>query len=347
MNAYRSYATACIERLLQPQWYNKETELWNGVGWWNNANILEAVIDYASLTKTNSYDNIIANIFMRYKGIDDDKDLGKFRNEYYDDQLWWALTWIKAFDLTRDKQYLKLADTIFKDTTYAWDSKCGGGVWWTRNHETGYKNAITNELFLTTAARLYLHIHKSEYLHKWAIPAWKWLQTSGLLSNQGLIYDGVNYDCTIGDTTTWTYNQGIILGGLADMYRITRDVVYLSKAQTIAHAALIFLVDEQGILKEPVEIDVNNQDAPQFKGIFIRNLAYLAQTLIHAYGSTSSVAEPYQQFIRHNITALWQKARTAQNEFGHKWNEPCDKADAMRQGVALDAFNAALLVLPD
>jgi predicted alpha-1,6-mannanase (GH76 family) len=348
MSEYRHYATVCIDRLLQ--WYNPEIGLWENAGWWNNANILEAVIDYASLTRTDQYDHTITTTFEKGKVPSQKNNWKKnFDGKYYDDRLWWALTWIKAYDLTRKKDYLLMAKEIFVDTSYACDTDCGGGVWWSRTHDQwhqdiSYKNAITNELFLTTAARLSLRIGNSEYLYKWAIPAWKWLQTSGLLSTQGLVHDRLNYDCTLGDTTTWTYNQGVILGGLSDLYRSTRDVVYLQKAQTIAHAALVFLIDEQGILKEPVERDVNDTDAPQFKGIFIRNLTYLAQTLTLAYGLTSAVAEPYKQFIRRNVTAMWEN-RTPQNEFGYHWNKLCDKADAARQGSALDAFNAALFML--
>src|SRR5258707_2974729 len=169
MNDYRHYADACIERLQYR--YNEDTRLWDGAGWWNNANILEAVIDYASLTKTNTYDErVIANTF----------DINKFANElngrdnfcshrYYDDQLWWALTWIKAYDLTRHKEYLDMAVTIFKDAKPACDTDCGGGIWWERIHETSYKNTITNELFLTAAPPLHLPTGENEYLFKMAI----------------------------------------------------------------------------------------------------------------------------------------------------------------------------------
>ena len=30
--------------------------------------------------------------------------------------------------------------------------------------------------------------------------------------------------------TTWSYNQGVILGGLADMYNVTGDASYLALA---------------------------------------------------------------------------------------------------------------------
>jgi hypothetical protein len=53
MNDYQAYATAWIERL--QQWYDWKTGLWTSTGWWNAVNCLEAVMDYARLTKTVKY----------------------------------------------------------------------------------------------------------------------------------------------------------------------------------------------------------------------------------------------------------------------------------------------------
>ncbi len=43
--------------------------------------------------------------------------------------------------------------------SHAWDDVFGGGLWWTDDHShgilgRGYKNAITNELFLYASASL-------------------------------------------------------------------------------------------------------------------------------------------------------------------------------------------------
>ncbi len=43
----------CIEGL--QSWYNWDTGLWESTGWWNAANALHAIIDYASLTKNDNY----------------------------------------------------------------------------------------------------------------------------------------------------------------------------------------------------------------------------------------------------------------------------------------------------
>src|SRR5437588_9370834 len=113
MEDYKTYATACIERL--QSWYNWKTGLWESTGWWNAANALHAVIDYAFLTKTDVYHAVIANTFHKHKK-------GKCLNHYYDDEGWWALTWIRAYELTHDRRYLYMAETIFNDMCTGWDN---------------------------------------------------------------------------------------------------------------------------------------------------------------------------------------------------------------------------------
>jgi hypothetical protein len=57
---------------------------------------------------------------------------------------------------------LARAEAIFKEASEAWSTDCGGGLWWDRKRT--YKNAITNELFLSLTAELYLATNNSEYL---------------------------------------------------------------------------------------------------------------------------------------------------------------------------------------
>src|ERR1035441_5202204 len=55
--------------------------------------------------------------------------------------------------LAGGSRYLDAARTIFAHNVAGWDDTCRGGLWW--NETKTYKNAITNELFLTLAARLH------------------------------------------------------------------------------------------------------------------------------------------------------------------------------------------------
>jgi hypothetical protein len=74
-------------------------------------------------------------------------------------------------------------------------------------------------------------------------------------------------------------------------------------------------------------------DEPQFKGIFIRNLYELYR---------HSPRAEYRDFILTNATSLWRNARNRRDQVGLAWAGPFDRADAARQGSALDALNAAV-----
>jgi len=322
---YRAYADAGMAAL--QNWYNSANGLFNTTGWWNSANALGSVIDYSRRTGTTTYTSDIANTF-------DKNASSNFLNYYYDDEGWWALTWVNAYDLTGDTRYLDMAKTIFQDMTTGWDSTCGGGVWWSKARS--YKNAIPNELFLTLAARLHQRTHgdsgSGSYID-WANKEWTWFKNSGMINSSNLINDGLDSSCKNNNGTTWTYNQGVILGGLSDLYKITGNPAYLMQAEAIADAATHTLVNANGILVEPCEAGGCGGDGPQFKGIFMRNLYYLFET---------SHKVQYLQFILNNVNSIWNNDRNASAQFGLHWAGPFDSADAARQSSAMDAVNAAI-----
>ena len=48
----------------------------------------------------------------------------------------------------------------------------------------------------------------------------------------GLINDGLqSSDCSNNGKPAYTYNQGVILGGLADMYQVTGDTLPISSVR--------------------------------------------------------------------------------------------------------------------
>lgn len=322
---YVRYANSGLIAL--QQWYDHSKGLWKTPsGWWNAANTLWLLADYAQRSNVKTYHPVIEITFTQNKGKN-------FLNWYYDDEGWWGLAWIKAYDLIGDMRYLAMAQTIFADIQQGWDTKCGGGIWWSKDRT--YKNAIANELFLTLAARLATRVndeHRSASYLNWANQEWNWFVQSGLINAHNLINDGLNNACQNNNGPTWTYNQGVILGGLVEMYKLTQDSSYLKRAEAIADAVLNTLVDSNGILHEPVEqAGDNNPDKPQFKGIFIRNLSCLYETDKQA---------TYKQFIVKNVESIIHNNSNSAFQFGLNWSGPLDSADATRQTSALDAIIA-------
>jgi predicted alpha-1,6-mannanase (GH76 family) len=322
---YKRYADAGIAAL--QQWYNPLTGLWESTGWWNAANALGAIVDYSARTNSTAYHNVIGNTFERNKHT-------TFINNFYDDEGWWALTWINAYDLTGISSYLKMATAIFDDMRTGWDEQFQGGCWWSK--ERSYKNAIANELFLTVAARLSQRATSDDarqFYLRWLQQAWKWFAQCGLFNEQHLLNDGLDDTGKNNGGETWTYNQGVILGALVEIYHISEDRAFLNMAEAIADATMHTLVDAHGVLREPCEAGDCGGDGPQFKGIFMRNLA-------HLYETTRNPA--YKRFILRNADAIIQHDTTPAYQFGLHWSGPVDGIDAARQSSALDTINAAV-----
>ena len=74
-----------------------------------------------------------------------------------------------------------------------------------------------------------------------------------MINPRNLVNDGLDSACRNNHRTTWTYNQGVILGGLSMLAKQTGDAKFLERAQSIALAAISRLTDQHGILHDPCE----------------------------------------------------------------------------------------------
>jgi predicted alpha-1,6-mannanase (GH76 family) len=329
---FRRAAAAAVEVL--QRWYSRRTGLWKTTGWWNAANALTAVIRYSEYTGDQSHRWVIENTFRHAQRglVKVQRRRPGFINEYFDDNLWWALAWLSAADLTEHVRYRDAAEVIFAHSLGGWDDRCGGGLWWNENRD--YKNAITNELFLTAAALLAARVPAKPEYRDWALREWEWLHASGLIGPSGLVNDGLTAACANNGGTTWTYNQGVILGGLAALHELTGDQAYLRQGEAIADAALRSLVDAGGVLAEPDEARFAGRadDSTQFKGIFVRYLHELAR---------HRGKPEYRAFIQANARSVLLNAGNAAGQFGLRWAGPFDTADASRQTSAVEVLSAA------
>jgi predicted alpha-1,6-mannanase (GH76 family) len=307
------------------QWYAPNTGLWTSTGWWNSANALTVIIDYSRITHTDDLSNVLAQSFQQ-------RLHPNFLNDYYDDEGWWALAWIDAYDLTRNPQYLTMASSIFDDMSKGWDTVCGGGIWWSKDRN--YKNAIANELFLSVAAHLANRAHSAEEKGRykdWAEREWTWFTNSSMIRDDNQINDGLDKNCKNNNKTVWSYNQGVILGGLAELSTLQRKNDPLQHADRIADAAIKNLTDTAGILHDVCEPNCGD-DGPQFKGIFVRNLALLDHR---------SPQRQYHRFILANAASIFAHQDNT-HAIGVDWATPTTTASAATQTSALDAIVAAL-----
>ncbi|MBS1800106.1 MAG: glycoside hydrolase family 76 protein [Acidobacteria bacterium] len=331
------------------QWYNQATGLYNTTGWWNSANAITAITDSMRVSGSKRYVSMLANTYKQAQ-VDVPKErrtdakremtgFPGFLNKYYDDEGWWALAWIDAYDLTRDARYLAMAQSIFDDMAGGWDETCGGGIWWSKDRK--YKNAIANELFLSVAAHLAMRGRPAERekYATWAGREWQWFRGSGMINGDHLINDGLTIDaaagvCSNNKKTVWTYNQGVVLGGLAEWSKSPGHAAVVDDAKKIADAALTHLTDGDGVLHDVCEPKCG-ADGIQFKGIFMRNLSAL---------NAVSPEARYSKSFAVNADSIWTRNRTPQNTFGTVWSGPVTAPDAGTQSSAVDALVAAIPV---
>ncbi|KAF9692958.1 hypothetical protein EKO04_009160 [Ascochyta lentis] len=253
---------------------------------------------------------------------------------FYDDDLWWALAWIGAYDVTQNIQYLQLAEGIFGQVTKAWPTRCGnGGIFWSWKKD--YMNAIANELFFSTAAHLANRAQNKDTYIEWAELTLNWFLNSGMINEQGTINDGLTEGCENNGYTTWSYNQGVILGGLVELNKALPNDTYLPLASKIAKAGIAELSDNEGVIHDGCEPGCGG-DGSQFKGIFMRNLQ-----LLHQVAPDDTFADS----IRANANSVWANNRDEGqgNTLSINWAGPfVSPANASTHSSAMDALVAAI-----
>lgn len=306
--------------------YDNDTGLFDGGGWWTSANALTALINNMQVTGDTTYESAIAQTYD--KNVD--AQGGDFTNEFLDDTGWWGLAWVAAYDQTGDSRYLDTARADADHMAGYWTDKCGGGVQW--KEDEAYKNAVTNELYLKLTAALHNRIPgDTTYLNS-AQDEWNWFKGSGMINGSNLINDGLGDDCKNNGQPTYTYNQGVVLGGLSELNKATGDNGLLDSARTLADASTTAAgLNPDGILRESNEGGCEG-DGASFKGAYVRGLGALNGGLDD---------HPYTAYLDRQADAAYTKDRADGDIYGSHWNGPLTESNHSCQHSALDLLNAA------
>jgi predicted alpha-1,6-mannanase (GH76 family) len=334
----RDRATAAVEAMMD--FYDEDTGRWDPQApWWQSGNALQALLDYTAKTRSRTYLRQIRHTIEQQR-----KPLpwwpeggGEFRADSTDDTGWWGLAMTSMYDLTRDQEYLSIAKLDEEYMYKYWDDVCGGGIWWDIPAAT-YKNAISVELYIKLAAALHNRIPGDTVYLTRALTAWKWLRNSGMINGDNLVNDGLNTQgggCANNGGATWTYNQGVVLGGLAELYRATGDRGLLRDARKIADAVIGSpVLSPNGILTEPCEASGTcGSDGTAFKGIFARNLGELDALL---------PGRPYRGYLLAQARSAYRYDRNSSDQYGVSWSGPFDQASIGRQESAVSLLVSVL-----
>ncbi|MEV5963455.1 glycoside hydrolase family 76 protein [Kribbella sp. NPDC051952] len=315
---------------------------WFPSSWWNSAVALQTIGDYMQRTGDRRYLPQLDNTFEKDKGVfpagylSGDPLLGNFTSRAIDDSEWWGLTWIQAYDLTKNRKYLDMAVKIAEYVEGYWDpSSCGGGVWW--DGERTYKNAVTNGLWVRLTAELHNRMPGDRRWLGRSKEGWNWLTGSGMINSAALVNDGLNSNCENNGGTVWSYNQGLAIGAGLELWRATHDPKLLTTVRRLADAAIApgGLVTD-GVLTEYCDAPGRTCDdnGKQFKGIFMRYWMDLADT---------THDRRYTDFVDQQAATVWNNDRDAAGRLGERWSGAAPNVfDWRTQASALSALIAAV-----
>jgi predicted alpha-1,6-mannanase (GH76 family) len=175
-----------------------------------------------------------------------------------------------------------------------------------------------------------------------ATAGWDWFFNIGVVNSDHYVVDGVDKTTCKPTGTIYSYNQGVILGAAAELYQATGNGTYLDLAGNIATAVTTknsTLTNANGILMDSCDRTTScSGDGAEFKGPFVKNLRKLQL----ARGNPQ-----WLNFLETNAQSIWNNDLNISNGdclVGEYWAGPYTTADAVSQGIALDALVAALAV---
>lgn len=306
---------------------------------WQNAEILEVLVDYAGVLHDDVYDNYVKAAYTAFKREHGDYT-GWTYNAYNDDLMWITIATAKAYLYTGDEEYKKCATTVFNATfARAWTSAYGGGLKW-KQDETSKNSCV--EFPATIAACLLYKIYgddatinmvdypagetkakKVTYLEAaQAIYGW----SRGVLrvndpkdGSYGKVFDNINEKNGKIETGTWdgTYNQGTFIGAASLLYELTGDASYLEDAKATFHYTAIKKYGQ----RNPASDECNGDDLPGFKGIMMRWICYFIK---NHYDEIKADMKTEMSWVTRNVTTAW-KNRNDKNiiwtAWGYKTND--------------------------
>ena len=288
--------------------------------------------------------SLIDYYFAQVKAFYNSEDYVAVEGEAYDDMQWVVLEWLEAIRFVNlytslnpgaasaamDQQSIAnsahRANQFWDFATVGYDTTlCGGGMVW-NPRLLPYKNAITNELYVSSSVGMYLYFpgdntvnppvaaHDQKFLNA-AVAEYKWLSTANMTNAQGLYVDGFHISgyqspsnigsgkCDQRDESVYTYNQGVLLSGLRGLWEATGTTSYLSDGHTLITNVIAATgwpttsggpwagIGSNGILQESCDATQTcSQDSQTFKGIFFHHLAIFCSPLAVGQKEQGSVA---------------------------------------------------------
>lgn len=305
----------------------------------------------ASLTPRHTDDRTVANEINKYFSQTVQFYFGEntfaLRNEAYDDMLWVVLDWlqdVKFIDEQTDRQrnwygtqfrniFAHRAHVFYDLASRGWDTRlCGGGMIW-NPRLTPYKNAVTNELFISASTAMYLYfpgdkncspysssegsehnvvvlpqdtlngipsvnLKDPKYLYA-AIGAYDWLRKSNMTNHRGLYVDGFHIS-NLGD-------GGVACDKRNEMVYTYNQGVLLSglRGMYLATGNVTYIEDGHALIRAVVEATGFDLDGGTPRpGRYWRGLgrAGILEEICDASGTCSQDGQTFKGIFFHHFT---------------------------------------------
>ena len=329
--------------VMQTQYFTGST--WPSAIDWTRAviNTQLSAADSAIVWSNESPTSLIDKYFSQTKAFYNGEDYVAVEGEAYDDMQWVVLEWLEAIKFVNlytsqnpkaataamDQQSITnsahRANQFWHLASQGWNTTlCGGGMLW-NPRLTPYKNAITNELYVSSSVGMYLYFpgdstanppvqpHDPKFLSA-AIDAYKWLKSSNMTNAKGLYVDGFHISgwtspnntgsgkCDQRDESVYTYNQGVLLSGLRGLWEATGTTSYLDDGHALIKNVIAATgwpatsggawagMGTNGILQDTCDATQScSQDSQTFKGIFFHHIAIFCEPFSMAQDEGSLV----------------------------------------------------------
>lgn len=219
-------------------------------------------------------------------------------DKYYDDNAWMVLSFVEAYDVTKDKQFLDWAQSTQKFVLSGYDDKLGGGLYWHQQKKES-KNTVVAAPAAASALELYrvtgnkADLEEAKRLYTWT--------NAHLQDNDGLYWDNIKLDSTV-DKTKFTYNTALMLRNNVKLWKVTNDPKYLTEARRVADASLAYWTGANGKFG----------DDPKFNN-------WLCESLLMTYQATKDVK--YLNAVRRHADYGYRNGRDASDGgYWDKWS---------------------------
>ena len=274
---------------------------------WEAGAMFGTLIDYWYMTGDSTYNDLtLQAIVHQFAPKGDFMPKNQTLAMGNDDQGFWAMTAMMAAENVfpnppSDKpQYLSAVQAVFNEFVTRWQDEgdiCDGGLRWqvySWRDEYYYKNTIANGCFFNIASRLARFTGNSSY-GDWADKIWDWEVGQGLITDDYLVYDGIDNIkgtkiCETLHVVQWSYNLGIFMHGAATMYNITQDDKWKDRVNGLLNHTQEIFVNGSVVYEQFCEPHGTcNIDQETFKGYLLRSMAATSHLAPWTYDTISKL----------------------------------------------------------